>query len=288
MRFSFAESMCDPSHLLTLAVEAEQAGFSSFTVPDSIIYPEHSDTKYPYYGDGNREFLKGKPFIESFILIPALAAVTERIRFTTFVLKLPIRQPVMVAKQAASIAVLSNNRLGLGVGLSPWPEDFAATGVPWKGRGKRMDEMIEIIRGMTAGGFYEFHGEHFDIPSLQICPTPTEPIPILIGGHSDAALRRAARVGDGWMHAGGDPAELDAHLARLAELRKEYGRESEPFEIHVISLDGFSIDGAKRLEDKGVTDCIVGFRNAYETDTMPLQQKVDAVRAFGENVIAKL
>lgn len=288
MRFSYAESMVEPSQLFTLAIEAEQAGFTSFTVPDSIGYPRESDTKYPYYGDGDRSFLEDKPFIEPFVLIPALAAVTERIRFTTFVMKLAIRQPVLVAKQAASIAVLSNDRLGFGVGLSPWPEDFAATGVPWKGRGKRMDEMMEILRGLFTGDYFEFHGEHFDVPALKICPAPAKPIPLLVGGHSDAALRRAARIGDGWMHAGGDPAELDAHLARLAELRREYGRESEPFEIHVISLDGFTVDGAKRLEDKGITDCIVGFRNAYEADTMPLQQKVDAIRGFGDNVIAKV
>jgi len=288
MRFSFAESMIEPSQLFPLAIEAERAGFTSFTVPDSIAYPEHSDTKYPYYGDGDRSFLEDKPFIEPFVLVPALAAVTERLRFTTFVVKLPVRDPVLVAKQAASIAVLSNGRFGFGVGLSPWPEDFAATGVPWEGRGKRMDEMIEIMRGLWTGGFFEFHGEHFDVPSLKLCPVPAKPIPILIGGHSDAALRRAARAGDGWMHAGGDPAELDRCLARLAELRKEYGREGQPFEIHVISLDGFTVDGAKRLAERGITDCIVGFRNAYEKDTMPLEQKLGAIRAFGENVIAKL
>jgi len=288
MRFSYAESMVEPSQYFTLAIEAEQAGFTSFTIPDSIVYPEHSDTKYPYYGDGGREFLAGKPFVESFILATDLAAVTQTLRFTTFVVKLPIRQPVLVAKQAASIAVLSNDRFGFGVGVSPWPEDFAATGVPWEGRGRRMDEMIEILRGLWTGEYFEFHGEHFDVPSLKICPVPKEPIPILIGGHANAALRRAARVGDGWMHAGGDPAELDRLIARLTELRKEYGREAESFEIHVISLDGFSVDGAKRLEDKGVTDCIVGFRNAYEADTMPLEQKIDAIRGFGERVIAKL
>ena len=135
---------------------------------------------------------------------------------------------MLVAKQAASIAVLSNDRFGFGIGVSPWPEDFAATGVPWKGRGRRMDEMIEIMRGLWTGEYFEFHGEHFDVPSLKICPVPRKPIPLLIGGHSEAALRRAARVGDGWMHAGGDPAELDRLLARLAELRKEYGRENEP------------------------------------------------------------
>ena len=94
----YAESMCDPSHYLPLAIAAEQSGWTSFTVPDSICYPEVSDSKYPYTPDGNREFLDGKPFIEPFTLIPAMAAVTERLRFTTFVVKLPIRLPVLVAK----------------------------------------------------------------------------------------------------------------------------------------------------------------------------------------------
>jgi probable F420-dependent oxidoreductase len=287
MRFSFAESMCDPSQYLPLAVAAEQAGWHSFVVPDSICYPKVSDSKYPYTPDGNREFLEDMPFIEPFSLIPAMAAVTERLRFTTFVVKLPIRQPVLVAKQAASVAVLSNNRFGFGVGLSPWPEDFRVTGTEWSSRGKRMDEMIEIIRGLSGGGFFEYHGKHYELESIKICPTPTRPLPILIGGHTEPALRRAARLGDGWMHAGGDQEVLDKLLRRLRELRREYGREKEPFELHVISLLGYTLDGVKKLEDAGITDCIVGFRNAYEKDTMTLQQKIDALRGFADSVIAK-
>jgi probable F420-dependent oxidoreductase len=282
--------MTDPSFYLPLAKAVEAAGYSSFIVPDSICYPEVSDSKYPYTPDGNREFLEDKPFIEPFSLIPAMGAVTERLRFTTFVVKLPIRHPVLTAKQASSVAVLTNNRFGFGVGISPWPDDYRICAVPWEGRGKRMDEMIEIIRGLCHGGFYEFHGEHFDIESIKICPVPTRPIPILIGGHSDAAIRRAARLGDGWMHAGGDPAEMGAMLERIGELRKRHERDGEPFEVHVISFDGFSVDGVHRLEELGVTDAIVGFRNAYEKghDTQPLQEKLDALRWFADAVIAKV
>ena len=123
MRFSFAESMCDPAQYLPMAIEAEQSGWTSFCVPDSICYPEVSDSKYPYTPDGDREFLEDKPFIEPFSLIPAMAAVTQKLRFTTFVVKLAVRQPMLVAKQAASVAVITRNRFGFGVGLSPWPED---------------------------------------------------------------------------------------------------------------------------------------------------------------------
>jgi len=302
MRFTYAESMCDPRQLPKLAIAAEEAGYHSFTVPDSVCYPQFADSRYPYTPDGDRRFLEGKPFIEPFSLIPALGAVTERLRFTTFVVKLPIRHPVLVAKQAASVAVLTGDRFGFGVGLSPWPEDFTVCGQEWKGRGRRMDEMIAIIRGLTrppadadadapwlSGDFFEFHGEFYDVPSIKLCPVPRRPIPILIGGHADAALRRAARLGDGWMHAGGgQAADLDGALRRLAELRREAGREASPFEIHVISFDAYTPDGVRRLEDLGVTDAIVGFRNAYERDTHTLEQKLDALRRFADQVIAKV
>lgn len=288
MRFTFAESMCDPKQLPTLAIEAEQAGYSSFTVPESICYPRDSDSKYPYTADGNREFLEGKPFIEPFVLMGALGAVTTRLRFTTFVVKLPMRHPVMTAKQATSVAYMTDNRFGFGVGLSPWPDDFRAVEVPWAGRGKRMDEAIAIIRGLETGEYFEFHGEHYDIEPIKLCPAPSQRIPILIGGHADVALRRAARVGDGWMHAGlGDGMPIDQAIARINELRVEYGRDKEPFEFHVISMEAYSLDGIKRLEDQGVTDAIVGFRDAYQVDNMPLQTKVDSLKQFSDNVISK-
>ena len=214
MRFSYAESMTDPSYYAPLARAAEEAGYHSMVIPDSICYPLHAESTYPYNPDGTREFLEGKPFVEPFSLIPALGAVTSRIRFTTFVVKVPIRNPVLLAKQATSTAVLTGNRLGLGVGTSPWREDYDVLGVDWAGRGQRLDESIAILRGLAAGGYFEYHGKIFDLPSVQIAPVPTEPIPVLIGGHSDAALRRAARLGDGWMHGGGDPADLPRLPAR--------------------------------------------------------------------------
>ncbi|HEX6570125.1 MAG TPA: TIGR03619 family F420-dependent LLM class oxidoreductase [Acidimicrobiales bacterium] len=290
MRFTYAETFCDPALLAPLAQAAEEAGYDSFSVPDSLMYPARSDTRYPYTADGDRRFLEDKPIIEPFTLIPWLAAVTERIRFTTFVLKAPVRPAVLLAKQAASVAVLSGNRLRLGVGISPWPEDFAALGQPWERRGRRLDETIAVVRGLTAGGWFEHHGELIDVERMKICPVPTEPIPILVGGHADRALRRAATLGDGWVHGGGDPADLPRLLDRLARLRREVGRAGEPFELHVISMDAFSVDGVRRLEDLGVTDVVVGFRYPYvrEQDTETLPDKLDPLRRFADTVIAKL
>jgi len=288
MRFSFAESMTDPAFYAPLARAAEEAGYDSFVIPDSLAYPKESDDTYPYNPDGTREFLEDKPFLEPFSLIPALGAVTSTIRFTTFVLKLPIRHPLLVAKQATSTAVLTNGRLVLGVGTSPWTADYKLLGVPWEGRGRRMDESIEVLRGLSSGDWFEFHGEFYDIPAVKI--TPAVPFPILIGGHGEPALKRAARAGDGWMHGGGDLSQLPALLRRLAQLRDEYGRSELPFEVHVISLDAYTADGVKRLEDTGVTDVIVGFRWPYHTgpDPQPLQEKLDALRRFAEDVVQRV
>jgi len=290
MRFSYAESMIDPSFYVPLAQAAEEAGYRSFVVPDSVAYPRQSDSTYPYNPDGTREFLEDKPFLEPFTLIAALGAVTRSIRFTTFVVKLPIRHPVHVAKLASSVAVLTDDRLALGVGTSPWPEDYALCDVPWEARGKRMDESIAVIRGLTAGGWFGYHGEVYDLPEVKISPTPARPIPILVGGHAEAALRRAARLGDGWMHGGGEPADLPRLLTRLTALRRDAGREGEPFEVHVISLDAYAVDGVRSLEEQGVTDVIVGFRWPYDVgpDTEPLQTKLDNLRRFADDVITRV
>jgi alkanesulfonate monooxygenase SsuD/methylene tetrahydromethanopterin reductase-like flavin-dependent oxidoreductase (luciferase family) len=218
-----------------------------------------------------------------------LGAVTTKLRFNFFVLKLPVRHPALTAKQAGSLAVLTGNRLGLGVGTSPWPEDYELVGVPFAKRGKRIDECIEIVKGLTTGEYFEFHGEFYDIPKTKMAPAPTQPIPILVGGHADAALRRAARL-DGWMHGGGgDPEELDQLITKLKRYREEEGKTG-PFEIHVISTDAYTLDGIKRLEDKGVTDAIVGFRWPYiqGPDTEPLENKIRNLEKFAEKVISKV
>jgi len=291
VRFTFAEAMTDPTYYIPLAKAAEAAGFNAMTIADSVAYPYESDSTYPYTDDGGREFLDGKEIIEAFILATALCAATTTLKFNMFVLKLPIRPPALVAKQAGSLAALFDNRLGLGVGTSPWIEDYELMGVPFARRGRRMDECIEIIKGLTTGEYFEFHGEFYDIPKTKMTPAPTKPIPILIGGHADVALRRAAR-NDGWMHGGGDlgdPEVLDRFINRLKQLREEEGRTG-PFEIHAMSLDAYKPDGIKRLEDRGVTDIMVGFRIPYIVgpDSEPLENKIRAIEKYGEKVIAKL
>ena len=284
--------MIDPTFYLPVARAAEEHGFDSIAVPDSIAYPRESSSKYPYNPDGTREFLENKPFIEPMTAIAAMGVATEHIEFHTFVLKMPMRHPVVLAKEATSVAVLTGDRLVLGVGSSPWPDDYEIVGLPWERRGRRFDECIDIVRGLGAGGYFGYDGDFYEFPPIKLNPVPARPIPIMIGGHSDANLRRAARVADGWMAAGGSTEDVVRWVTRLQELRREYGRDHEPFDVYATSIDSFSADGIRRLEDLGVTHTSGGFGrfNPYgaEADTETLQEKIDNLRRYADDVIAKV
>ena len=286
MEFQIAESMCDIDHYLPIAQAADEAGFGVFALGDSILYPETAEGDYPYTADGDRSFLDGAPFLDPFQLFAAMSVVTTNIKFATGVLKLPIRDPVLTAKQVSSLQVMSNERFILGVGLSPWIEDFRACHQDWDSRGPRMDEQIQIIRGLMTGEYFEWKSEYYDIPRIKMCPTPQSCPPIVIGGHSKPAYRRAAQYGDGVNFVSLTEDELVERLAIVNDLRKKYGREKEPFIVQA-GMPAFTIDEMKRLEEKGVTHLGVGYRNPYEPDTMKLQDKIDWVKRFGDEVIAK-
>jgi probable F420-dependent oxidoreductase len=288
MRFAYHASMCPPEQYVPLVQAAEAAGFDTFTVADSICYPQFGASKYPYNKDGSREFLDGVPFLDPFTLISAMAMVTETIGFSTSVVKLAIRQPVVVAKQASSTAIIANNRFKFGVGISPWREDFDACQIPWENRGKRMDEMIEIVRGLMSGDYFSYQGELLQLDPIKLCPVPSSPMPILLGGHARPALERAARLCDGFIHAGGEIQEQKRMIDEINEYRKQYQRDHLPFEFHLMSAEAYSVDGVQRLRDIGADEAIVAFRNVYasEPDTKTVAQKIDEINWYGETVIA--
>jgi alkanesulfonate monooxygenase SsuD/methylene tetrahydromethanopterin reductase-like flavin-dependent oxidoreductase (luciferase family) len=230
MKFHYGESMTAIDNYLPLAKAAEEMGYDGFLIPDSLIYPKASDTAYSYTEDGGRSFLENKAFVESFILAAAMVGATTRLEFTTNVVKLPVRPPLYSAKLATSLAALSHNRFNFGVGLSVWPEDYAVMGVPWEKRGKRMDECIAIVKGLGTGDYFEFHGEFFDLPPVKLNPVPSKPLPILIGGHSDQALKRAA-LHDGFLYAGGPPGEIWDVLEKLHGFRRTAGTQDKAYRI---------------------------------------------------------
>ena len=286
MKFSYQVGMCEPDHYLPLARAAEEAGYHGLTIPDSICYPREASSRYPYNKDGSREFLESVPFVESLIAIAAMAAVTEKVEFATFVYKLAVRQAPLVAKQVQGIQVLSHNRLLFGVGISPWEEDFAVCDVPWEKRGQRLDEQIDILRGLESGEFFAYRGEVHNMPANKMCPVPSQPTPILIGGHAEPALRRAARVGDGWMCAGADLAQLRAYIGRIDQLRQEYGTADRPFRVFTTGQDAFTHEGIASLEEIGVTDVVIGFRNVYEMEPdKPLEEKIAMLQWYAGEFI---
>lgn len=290
MRFNYHHSMCPVEQYAPLAKHAEALGFSGISIPDSICYPKDAESKYPYNDDGSRQFLEDVPFIEPMLLVAHLAAVTSRIRFTTAVQKLALHKPVMTAKSFASLAVLSNNRFIPGVGISPWREDFDATNTPWEKRGKRLDECIAIIRGLMGGDYFGFDGEIYQIPEVKLCPVPEQHLPILVGGHSDAALRRAARSGDGWICAGAPIDQIASLIKRIHDLRREYGRDHLPFEVHSNSDMAYTPDGIRQLEDAGVTDVTVAFRNVYvsEPDVLTTEQKLQQMEEYANGIMVRV
>jgi len=287
MKFTISVSMCPAPQMLPVAVEAERNDWHAVTLGESVFFPEKVDAKYPYTGDGSRFWSPETPFVDPWVAIPAMAAVTERLSFHTSVIKLPIRSPLLVAKTVGSAAALSGDRVGLGVGLSWIPQEFAWCGTCWEDRGPRTDEMIEVIRKLLAGGMVEHHGRFYDFDRLLMSPAPGKPVPIYVGGHGAAGLRRAARLGDGWISANKPEAELLATLERLRALRREAGREREPFEIMVIATDVFDPAGYRRLEEHGVTEAIVVPWFLYGGDPGRIETKRDSIARFADEVIAR-
>lgn len=254
MRHTINLSMLEPEAQLRLAKEADALGFDAVSLGDSILYPRESDARYPYSGTGDRSFLEGAPFLDPFVALSAIAAVTERIRLQTSVLKVPVRHPVLVAKAAGSLDALSGGRFVLGVGLSPWPEDFAALGVPHEARGRRLDEAIAIIRGLLHGGYHRHDGEFYELPEMRMDPAPETTVPLIVGGHSARALRRAAVLGDGWIGASPELDELERIIAELHREREGAGLPWEGFSVQAGTRPARTRADVARLIDLGVTD----------------------------------
>ena len=277
--------LTDVSHAIPLAVEAEKAGFDALQVGDSLFYPKHSDSKYPYY-ETDRTFLENIPFLDPAVLLSAMATATRRLVLYPSVLKLTSRHPILTAKIFSSLAVLSGNRILLGAGITPWKEDLTYLGIDWEGRGRRMDECIAIVRGLLTGRYFGFEGEFYRFGEIKLTPVPSEPLPILIGGHSDSALRRAARLGDGWTSAGSSWEELQRMVDRIQVLRRELGADRKPFQLHAGAPGLDRAEGFRRLEEMGVTHGVASVWNVYETPPS-LEGKLEAVRRFGGEVIAR-
>ena len=252
MDFLIAVAYSDPEHLCDIARAAESAGFGGIVISDHVIQPGTLETPYPYTEDGRPRWPPGTPWPDPLVAVGAMAAVTERLRFLTSVLVLPLRHPVLAAKSVATAAVLSGGRLTLGVGAGWMREEFTALGQSFENRGRRLAEAIEILRALLAGGPVEHHGEFYDFDTLEMHPVPKARVPIYGGGVSDAALRRAAALCDGWASEIQTRAELEEILVRLQTYRESSSRAGEPFGICAALRDVVDLEGYRAMEELGV------------------------------------
>jgi len=286
LRYTLAVAMCPPEEILELAVAAEAAGWDSIAVPDAVFYPEQVSANYPYTPDGSRFWSAEDPFVDPWVAIPAMAAVTDRIDFYTNVLKAPLREPLLVAKTVSSAAAMFPGRIALGVGLSWIPEEFEWLHTAMSTRGARLDEIIDIVRLTTdAKEMVEHHGKHYDFGPLQMAPVAPEPIPIYVGGHSDAAIERAARAGDGWISAMASTEELRGYITALHERLTARGRGIEGFRVMATPFAMPDRAAYDDLENIGVTDVITVPWYFYGDDPATLAGKVNSINTFAEQII---
>lgn len=286
MRFTLMTGLGGTEDYTAIAPAAEDAGWTSMAIPDSLFYPEVTESDYPYLStEAVRQALDGVPVLDPIVAMAIMVGVTKTLRFYPAVLKVPVRQPLVLAKALSSLAVVSNNRISLGAGLSPWKEDFTFNGIPFEERGKRMDDCIAIIRGALSGEYFEYASQYYDVGKMKMSPVPTQPLPILFGGHAVPALRRAAQVGDGWISANSDYESLQTMISKLNELRREYGTDNRTdFEIHAFDMHARSLDDFRRLEGLGVTDICVTPWNPYDP-SLDLAQKLAKIEQFASHII---
>ncbi len=286
MRFCQAMIGARPEHWARLAVAAEAAGFDSVAVSDHVVYPSYLGSRYPYTPDGTPLFSPEEDWPDPWVAIGAMSAVTTRLRFLTNVFVLPLRNPFVVAKAVGTAAYLSGNRVGLGIGAGWMAEEFELLEQPFARRGKRMDEMVDVMRALWGGGMVEYHGDFYDFDPVEMRPAPGEPVPIYVGGHSDVAFRRAARLGDGWLGVHYSVDELLGYCETLRRAREDAGTADRPFEIIASPLAAPTADLLEQLESVGVTTILTSsWMAAGITAPAQVEQAEELIATYAERFI---
>jgi probable F420-dependent oxidoreductase len=264
----------------TLARSAEAAGFESLWTVEHVIYPDGYESAYPYDQSGKMMMTPDTPLPDPLIWLAFVGAATERIRLATGILILPQRNPLVLAKEVATLDRITGGRVELGIGVGWLREEFDALGVPFERRGARTDEYIAAMRSLWDADNAEFHGEFVDFERASVNPKPVHGrVPITVGGHSRAAAERAGRLGDGFFPGKGDIAEL-ADIVR--QTAADAGRDPESIEITFgdeAVLGDDPVGAVERLADAGVDRVIV-------PSFLFLADPESALAEFGERVIA--
>ena len=287
MKFTLSGAFIPLDQLVPLAQAAEEAGFSAMAFPDHVVHPEKIGKPYPYTEDGSRRWEAFTPWPDPWVTIGALAQATTTLRFTNNLFVLAMRNPFIAAKMIATAAVLSGDRVGLTIGVGWSDTEYALMGQEFRNRGKRTDEMIEILRKLWTGQMVEHHGEFYEFDRLEMTPPPPSRIPIWVGGISDPALRRAAR-NDGWLSDLQTSADIIESIEKIRGYRAEQGLGDVPFDVMASASDAGDVDGYQRLGDAGVTHILTMPWAFYYGLTNDLQEKIDGTRRYGEDVISRM
>jgi probable F420-dependent oxidoreductase len=286
MKFWQTLSFTETDQLVPLARICEAVGFHGAFLSDHLFFPEKLVSRYPYAEDGRPPFGPETEWPETWAAVCAMAAVTTRLHFSSAVYIAPLRHPLVLAKSLATASVISGGRVALGAGVGWIKEEYDQLGEEFRTRGRRLDEMIEVMRKVWAGGMVEHHGDSYDFDRLEMTPKPAQPIPIYIGGASEPALRRAAR-NDGWIGAGNEPDEVPGVMERLERLRREQDAGSRAFETIVAVTVPPDLDLFHRLEDAGVTG-VIHYPLIFSLGPgTSLGQKRQALECFGNDIIAR-
>ena len=283
MRFSIVTAFQPVDHLLALARAADELGYHAMSVPDHVVDLEELATPYPYTADGSRRWDIESQWPDPWVLIGALAAITTRVRFFTSVYVAALRNPFQVAKTVGTAAVISGNRVSLGVGIGWCREEFDLLGEDFHTRGKRTDEGLALMKALWQPGWTEFEGDFYTAPRLQMNPSPSAPIPILVGGLSEVAFARAARH-DGWVGDIYTVAEACTHAERLRELRAAADATGD-FDVITALSDAFLPEHFATAAAAGVTEVWTMPWAYYSGLDASLEQKLDGMHRFAEDVM---
>ncbi len=285
MKFWQMLQWMEPEQMLDVARYAEELGFEGVMLGDHGVFPRDIATVYPYSPDGKSPMQADAWYPDCWASIGAMAAVTQRLKFSVSVYVLPLRNPFEVARATGTLSILSNERFILGAGIGWMKEEFDIYGVDFHTRGKRFEEYLDVLRRLWAGGMVEYHGRYFDFPPLQISPAPAAPVPIFTGGASPVALDRAARKAEGWIGAGNTPEEVPALLGELTRLRRAAGRDHLPFETVIGLKTAPELATFQRLEAAGMTGG-VSYPFMYTAGKVStLERKKQVMDQFAENII---
>ena len=233
---AFASSIAiDMDTTLDLCRRAEAAGFESLWGGEHVIIPDSIASKYPYTEDGKIPAEPDTPIPDPLIWLAFAAAAAPTLRLGTCILIVPQRNPLVLAKELSTLDKLSGGRVELGLGVGWLKEEFDALGVPWERRGARNDEYIAAMRALWAAPHAEYHGEFVDFEPVTCSPRPVQQsIPIIVGGDTDAAIRRAARIADGYFPGEGDPERLGGLITRVRQAAEKADRDPDSIQINAM------------------------------------------------------